>query len=252
MNRTARLIVFIAAAVALAVCALPALGQLPPFGAYRGPYGDVVNTIGVSTRHLTNMVSLVNYDIRGLDTLGEEFILFVAVTGVVLLLRGPRGETVSARPVKILHRLRQGRSEAMSLVGRAAAPALAVYGLYIVLHAQVTPGGGFQGGVILFAALLLVYLGEGYAAWRKLTHSWALDVIEALGVGLYLAGGFVGVAYGAEFLANVLPLGRIGSILSGGVIPIVNFGVGLAVAAGLGSIALEYLEETRAPKQGDS
>jgi multicomponent Na+:H+ antiporter subunit B len=251
MSRALRLAVFAAAALALIGCSLGALDELPHFGAYPGPYGDVVNDIGVSARHLTNMVSLVNYDIRGLDTLGEEFILYVSVSGVVLLLRGPRGDAASARPVKILHRRREGRNEAITLLGRAAAPLAAVYGISIVLHAQITPGGGFQGGVILFAALLLAYLGEGYASWRKLSRSWALDLIEAAGVGLYLGGGFIAIGYGAPYLTNVLPLGRTGSIVSGGIIPIVNFGVALAVAGGLGSIALEYLEETRVAAKKD-
>jgi multicomponent Na+:H+ antiporter subunit B len=243
------------ACAALAVLLFPAivagLADLPAFGHYPGPYGDIVNTIGVPVRHVTNMVSLVNYDIRGLDTLGEEFILFAATTGVVMLLRGPRGEATAAPPVRLRHRRLRGRSEAVSAIGRWMVPLTAVYGVYVVLHAQLTPGGGFQGGVIIFAALLLIYLGDGYAAWRRLVRSFHLDLAEALGAGIYAVAGLAPLVLGAQYLQNVLPLGQVGSILSGGLIPIVNLGVGIAVAGGFSSIALELLEETREPETGD-
>lgn len=246
-----RAFAFVAMALLLSPMMIAGLAGLPAFGHYPGPYGDIVNAIGVPVRHVTNMVSLVNYDVRGLDTLGEEFILFTATTGVVMLLRGPRGEAVAAPPVHILHRRIRGRSEAVSGLGRWMAPLTAVYGIYVVLHAQLTPGGGFQGGVIVFAALLLIYLGDGYAAWRRIVRSAVLDVAEAMGAGIYAIAGLVPLAAGAVYLQNVLPLGQVGSILSGGLIPVVNLGVGIAVAAGFSSIALELLEETREPDTGD-
>lgn len=243
------------ACIVMALVLLPGivagLAGLPAFGHYPGPYGDIVNTIGVPVRHVTNMVSLVNYDVRGLDTLGEEFILFAATTGVVMLLRGPRGEATAAPPVRILHRRLRGRSEAVTGFSRWMVPLTAVFGVYVVLHAQLTPGGGFQGGVIVFAALLLIYLGDGYAAWRHLVRSSHLDLAEALGAGIYAVAGLVPLSLGAAYLQNVLPLGQVGSILSGGLIPIVNLGVGIAVAAGFTSVALELLEETREADTGD-
>ena len=63
------------------------LHGLPRFGHYRGPYGDVLNAQAPHERHVANVVTAINYDYRGLDTLGEEFILFTAVSGVTLLLR---------------------------------------------------------------------------------------------------------------------------------------------------------------------
>src|SRR5438270_809227 len=65
---------------------------LPDFGHYHGVYGRVIDGIGVSVRHATDLVTALNFDIRGFDTLGEEFILFASVLGVVLILREMRGE----------------------------------------------------------------------------------------------------------------------------------------------------------------
>jgi multicomponent Na+:H+ antiporter subunit B len=252
MSRLARSIAVVVMALMLAPLAAAGLTELPAFGHYRGPYGDVINAIGTPARHITNMVTGVNYDFRGLDTLGEEFILFASVTGVVMLLRGARGEARSAKAARILHRRRTGRSDAVAGAGRVLAPIVMLYGIYVILHAQITPGGGFQGGVIVFGAMLLVYLGEGYPAWRRIAPSAALDLGEALGAGMYVVGGLVPMFFGARYLENILPLGEPKTITSGGLIPIVNFGVGLAVAAGFLSIALEFLEETREPGGGES
>jgi multicomponent Na+:H+ antiporter subunit B len=240
-----RALVFFALVLALLPFLLRGLAQLPALGHYRGPYGDAVNALGEPLRHVTNMVSAVNYDFRALDTLGEELILFVAANGIVILLRGARGHGTSARAAHILHRRREGRSEAQTAGGRLLAGVILLYGLYVILHAQLTPGGGFQGGTIVFAAALMLYFGEGYAAWRQLIRSPLLARVEAFGVGLYLLAGLLPMAVGARFLENILPLGQTGSLLSGGLIPVVNLGVGLAVAAGFCSIALELLEETR-------
>jgi multicomponent Na+:H+ antiporter subunit B len=234
-------------ALMTAPLAAASLLELPAFGHYQGPYGDVINSIGTPMRHITNMVTGVNYDFRGLDTLGEEFILFASVTGVVMLLRGARGEGRSASALRILHRRREGRSEAVTGAGRVLAPIVMLYGIYVILHAQITPGGGFQGGVIVFGAALLAYLGEGYSVWRRIARSTLLDLAEAVGAGIFVIGGLVPMFFGARYLQNILPLGEAKALTSGGLIPIVNFGVGLAVAAGFLLIALEFLEETRQP-----
>ncbi|HEU5020156.1 MAG TPA: MnhB domain-containing protein [Pseudolabrys sp.] len=246
MSRHIRSVAFVVMALILVPFIVAGLSGLPAFGNYPGPYGDIINAIGTPVRHITNMVTGVNYDFRGLDTLGEEFILFASVTGIVMLLRGARGEAKSADALRIEHRRREGRSEAVMGAGRLLAPITLLYGIYVVLHAQITPGGGFQGGVIVFGAVLLAYLGEGYSVWRHVAHSTVLDLTEALGAGIYVIGGLIPMFFGARYLQNILPLGETKTITSGGLIPIINFGVGLAVAAGFLSIALELLEETRA------
>ena len=65
---------------------------LPDFGDYRGPYGDILNRVAVPERSTTDVVTAVNFDYRGFDTLVEEFILFAAVIGVASILRTLLGE----------------------------------------------------------------------------------------------------------------------------------------------------------------
>ncbi|HKS89728.1 MAG TPA: MnhB domain-containing protein [Stellaceae bacterium] len=236
-------------AIALGLASAGLYG-LPAFGHYPGPYGDIINRQGPAERHATNMVTLVNFDYRGFDTLGEEFILFAAVIGAVVLLREHRGEEASARPDQADEAPIPERSEAVAFGCRLALGITALFGIYVVLHAQLTPGGGFQGGAIVGSATALLYLGLGYPAWRGMMRSRVLDTAEAAGALAFIGAGLAAIGAGAPFLTNLLPLGTTGSIVSAGVIPLLNIAVGIAVAAGFGTLFLEYLEETREPESG--
>jgi multicomponent Na+:H+ antiporter subunit B len=250
MSRRLRLLLF---ALAM-LCTLPAVGRIaahmPRFGAHPLPYGNAINADAPRERHVTNMVSAVNFDYRGFDTLGEEFMLLAAVTGAVVLLRGARGEGNADAPGQVPGRPVQPPSDAVVLAGRLLGPVTLVFGLYVVAHATVTPGGGFQGGVIVASGLLLLYLGEGYRGWRRLVRSEMLDWMEAGGALAFAFCGFGPMLAGAHFMQNVLPPGQMRSLLSGGLMVLENAGVGFAVAGGFGMLFLEFLEETRAP-EGD-
>ena len=92
MSRRGRLALFALGGAGLAAVLVIGMTGLPDFGHYHGVYGRVIDGIGVSVRHATDLVTALNFDIRGFDTLGEEFILFASVLGVVLILREMRGE----------------------------------------------------------------------------------------------------------------------------------------------------------------
>lgn len=252
MNGSARLVVAAAAAIAIAVGAAAVIRALPPFGAHPLPYGDAINRSAVTERHVTNMVTAVNFDYRAIDTLGEESMLVAAVTGVLVLLRGRRGERVSDAPAEADGRAVPQRSDAVTLAGRFFAPVLLAYGMYVTLHAQLTPGGGFQGGVILASSTLLLYLGESYRTWKRSMNAHVIDAIEAGGALAFVLSGIGPMLVGARFLENVLPLGRTKALLSGGLILIENDAVALAVAAGFILLFLEFLEETRATRREES
>jgi multicomponent Na+:H+ antiporter subunit B len=224
------------------------VGHMPCFGDHPLPYGDAINQGAPRDRHVSNAVSAVNFDYRGFDTLGEEFMLVCAVTGAVLLLRGSRGESLSSRPGPLPGRPLPRRSEAVVLIGRIMGPFTMMFGLYVVLHATVTPGGGFQGGVIIASGLLLLFLGEGYRGWRRIMRTRWLDACEGAGALVFALAGLAPMLTGAAFLQNVLPYGRFRDMLSGGLMQIVNAGVACAVMAGFSLVLLEFLEETRAPE----
>jgi len=237
------------------LCLVPAVwhvaAAMPPFGSETAQYGMVVNKLGPELRHISNMVSAVNFDFRGLDTIGEEFMLVGAVTGAVLLLRGSRGENIADRADVIAGRAVVGRAESTILICRVFGPLLLLFGLYMALHATVTPGGGFQGGVMLASGLVLAYLGEGYRGWRRLVGSRVMDLFEGGGAFVFALAGLAPMAAGAAFLENVLPLGKFKDVFSGGLMLIENAGVAFAVTGGFTLLFLEFLEETRVVVKGD-
>lgn len=236
------------------LCLLPAVAhvasRMPAFGAHPLPYGDAINAVATRERHVTNMVSAVNFDYRGFDTLGEEFMLLCAVTGTTVLLRGLRGEQTSAHPGRVGRRPAPARSDAVVLICRALGGMTLLFGLYVALHAMTTPGGGFQGGAILASGTLLIFLGEGYSGWRRLVRSEAMDACEGLGATLYAACGLASMAAGRPFLENVLPLGKAGDLFSGGLMLLENAGVACAVFGGFAVLFIEFLEETRVEEDG--
>jgi multicomponent Na+:H+ antiporter subunit B len=250
MSETGRLLVFIAACVFVLPALAHVIMHMPAFGAHPLPYGEAVNRLGTPERHVTNMVSLVNFDVRGFDTLGEEFILLCAVTGVTVLLRGSRGEQPTAEPGYAAGRPDVHRSPAVSVIGRIFAPLIILFGLYVVLHAMTTPGGGFQGGVIIASGCLLIWMGDSYHSWRRIMQSEILDAAEGFGAALYAAAGLVPMLLGLDFLTNILPLGQAKDLFSGGLMLVLNAGVGFAVAGGFSVLFVEFLEETRAVPTG--
>jgi multicomponent Na+:H+ antiporter subunit B len=217
---------------------------LPDFGHYRGPYGDIINALTVSERHITDAVTAVTVDFRGFDTLGEENILFISVMGVALLLRKQKGEKGGPEEDKAAGRKVPRASDAVRALSVALVGPTALFGIYIVVHGQVSPGGGFQGGVILATAPLLVYLAGYFSKLRRIAPHWALEAAEAVGVGGYAVLGLIGYFEGAGYLTNVLPLGKPGELVSGGLAPFINIAIGLAVGAGFLLLLITFLAET--------
>ncbi|GEP00851.1 MnhB domain-containing protein [Methylobacterium haplocladii] len=251
MSLRLRLILLALSALVLVPGFGSVIGHIPGFGSEIPAYGELINRIGPAERQVANMVSAINFDIRGLDTLGEEFMLLAAIAGTVVLLRGQRGTDTADTAIRLPGRPLVPRAEAVTLVCRIFGPLIAVFGLYIVLHATVTPGGGFQGGVILASGTMLIYLGEGYAGWRRSVLSGWLDAMEGGGALVFTLCGLGPMLVGAAFMENLLPLGIYKDMLSGGLILIENLGVALAVTGGFTQLFLEFMEETREPAAGE-
>jgi multicomponent Na+:H+ antiporter subunit B len=244
MTAHARRLAFLAAAPLLGAFLLWGLSGLPRFGAGSGPYGALLNRVAVPERHATNVVATVTFDYRGVDTMGEEFILFAAVAGVAVLLRAMRGESEQRPEEELRGRRVPGTSNAVRVTGLTILGPMVLFGAYITTHGHLTPGGGFQGGVILSTAALLVYLSGEYVTFRRVRPEAQLDLAESVGAGAYVAIGLAGLVTGGAFLANTLPLGRPAELLSGGMLPLINLAVALEVAAGLTLLLSEFLEQT--------
>ena len=248
MNARWRLALCCLALIVLAPAAWHVAVALPAFGHPTSLYGTTVNALAPALRNVGNMVAAVNFDIRGIDTLGEECMLLGAVTGAVVLLRGGRGEGKADRAGRVPGRTINGRADATVLVCRTMATVMLLFGAYVSLHGTVTPGGGFQGGVIAASGLLLVYLGDGYDAWRDMVPSPVFAVIEGGGALLFVACAGLPLVRGHAALENLLPLGGWKDMFSGGLMVMANLAVALSVTGSFAVLLVEFLEETRAPQ----
>jgi multicomponent Na+:H+ antiporter subunit B len=236
--------VFLGAGGCLFAFLLWSFGGLPDFGHYLGPYGDILNRVSIPERQTTAVVSAINFDYRGFDTLGEEFILFAAVVGVASLLRNLRGERETRPDDDARGRRVRDSSAAVVVAGLGLVGPAILIGLYVVIHGHQTPGGGFQGGVILATALLLVYLSDQYVTLRRVGPVALIEFAEALGTASLVMLGVAGAVFGAAFFDNFLPLGTSGHLLSAGTIPLASTAVGLAVTGGFALMLSEFLEQT--------
>lgn len=250
MSRRLRLGLFGFGAIGFAALLAWGFAGLPSFGNFDGRYGQLLAHASVPERHANSAVAATTFDFRGFDTLGESFILFTAAVGVLALLRIQREEEdVAAEPT------RTPRPTADSLSIRSLAVALAgpvtVLGLYVVLHGHLSPGGGFQGGVVMMAGLLLVYLA---GARLRLAHRHPLAAIElgeAAGAAGFVLIGLGGIVFAASYLENFLPFGTPGNLLSAGDIPLLNLAVGLEVAGALLTILGELLDQKLLAGRGE-
>jgi multicomponent Na+:H+ antiporter subunit B len=241
MSRRVRLALLAPALLGLAGLFAWAIAGLPKFGHYRGPYGYVLNQIVVPLRHSTNVVMGTTFDVRGLDTMGEEFILYAAVVGVALLLRDESGAK------RVERRTRRARSDTVRLIGVLMVGGGFLIGLWLVAFGYITPGGGFPGGVVLAGAILVLYLVGSHRDYNPFRSEHALDPLEGIGAGGYVITGLAALALGLQFLTNLLGYGRAGTLLSAGSIGILNAASGIAVTAAMLLLFAEFLETYVAP-----
>jgi len=244
--------IFLAAMAGLAAFYLWGLRGLPGFGNYPGPYGDIINSIAVAQTKATGVVSAVNFEYRGFDTVGEEFILFVAATGMAVVLRRLRGERERNRDDPTADWAVPPASDAVRLVALIFTGPVVVMGWFLASHAQTSPSGGFQGGVVLATAFFLIYLSGQTLLFRRVSPVDLTEAVEALGAGGFAAIGVSAVAMGLPYLKNYLPLGSTpGAVSSSGTIALISFFVGLEVAAAFILIVGEMVDQTLLVRQED-
>ncbi len=121
-------------------------------------------------------------------------------------------------------------------------PMALVYMFYIILHGHLSPGGGFQGGVLMVGIVTLIYFGHGYETTLKAVHPNLLHGAEGFMSILYVAAAMLGVAYLGNFCQNVFyNIGNIGDLFSTGTIFIMDTIVGFKVLTGVGVLAVTML-----------
>ena len=114
-----------------------------------------------------------------------------------------------------------------------------LYGIYVIIHGHLTPGGGFAGGVILAGSFILLILAYGSDFMRLTREESGSTITENLAILIFLIIALAGMIVGARvFFHNWLPAGKVGELVSAGVIPLYNIFVGIEVAASILTIFL--------------
>lgn len=121
-------------------------------------------------------------------------------------------------------------------------PFAIVFGIYIILFGTVSPGGGFQGGVMVASAVILLYLGYNYQTAKNAINTEVLRVGEASGAILYVIFGLCGLFVGANFCRNIFfDNGAVGDLISAGTITYMGYSVGFKVLTGVGFLLMLLL-----------
>ncbi len=219
--------------VGLAFLLLVIGGQLA-FGNPPMRVGAEILGVAGSQVGAANIITAVVLGYRGIDTLGELSILFAAATAAGLVLGHRRADAPRDPPGGLI--LRAGADLLF--------PLLLVVGFYVIVHGHLTPGGGFQGGVILAAAFFVAVLADPA---RSLSHG-LIAWIEGLAGASFILIGIWALVEEGTFLAPMLSKGVMGQILSAGTLPLLYLAVGLKVGSELAGL-MAHLSDAEAPDQ---
>jgi len=238
MTRTARLLMFAVAGGLVAALLVLGVLDLPDFGASDHPYRDAA--VPAAVLHKTsNVISSINFDLRALDTLGEETILLASVIGVTVLLR-PASDEHEHESISGSGRL----LDSTKLMGYVFLPITLMIGFLTIAHGAVTPGGGFQGGVVLGTGIHLLYVAGSYRALERARPVGVAELGEAIGAGAFACVGIAGALAAGAFLVNSLPLGAFGDLFSSGTVLLLSCAVGIEVASGVVVLLAQFLHQT--------
>ena len=122
-----------------------------------------------------------------------------------------------------------------------------IFGLYVIVHGHITPGGGFQGGAVIVSGVVMLLVAFSSKELKKSLSERVLSIMESTGALIFsiLAFAGIGTVFFYNFLVGTPIFGRIpatgpgpGDIWTGGVIPLMNLAVGLKVIAGLSAVVL--------------
>jgi multicomponent Na+:H+ antiporter subunit B len=173
-------------------------------------------------------------DYRAFDTLGESHVLFTALVCVMILLRIDRKNQRTR--FEDYYTIRNDTYFDLSgdpilrTVGRGLIPCILLYGIYILLNGQNGPGGGFSGGAVMGAALIIYAAAFGFTVTDRVFTYRMSRCITFLSLAFYsFAKGYVFFT-GANGIPNGVPKGTPGAVLSGGLILPLDIAVGMVVA----------------------
>lgn len=218
--------------VFLVVMLLEAVSELPTFGDSDNPVNNEVSERyienGLQETGAVNIVTGMILDYRAFDTLGESHVLFIATCTVLILLRVDKKGSQDIYETD--DRNYEPKNDViLQTVARILVPPIFIFGIYVILAGHLGPGGGFSGGAVIGAGLILYLNAFGFAKTEKFFTAKTYRVMSFGALACYSIAKSYSFYTGANHIESIIPLGTPGAILSSGLILLLNICVGIVV-----------------------
>ncbi|MBR5359427.1 MAG: hypothetical protein IK123_00935 [Lachnospiraceae bacterium] len=206
---------------------------LPPVGAADKATNNEVPARyiekGIEETGAVNIVTGMILDYRAFDTFGESNVLFVATITVLILLRINKKDDKD-RAEHSDQGYEPKNDVILQTIAKFLVPIIIVFGIYVILNGHLSPGGGFSGGAIIGAGLILYLNAFGFKKTERFFTERTYKWVSFGALTTYCMCKAYSFFCGANHLDSHIPLGTPGAILSSGLILILNICVGLVVA----------------------
>ncbi len=206
---------------------------LPRFGNASNPANnEVIKRYIEKGQEETGAVNIVtglilNY--RGFDTMGETHVLFVAASCVMILLLIAEGKEKVSRYAND-RQLEPKNDIIVQKVAGFLVPAVFMFGIYVILNGHLSPGGGFSGGSVIGAGLIMYVSAFGFKKTERFFNEHVYKIAKISALCFYICCLSYYFYMGAHGYDNHIPLGTPGNIISSGLILFINIFVGTEVA----------------------
>ena len=238
LMRWVYIIMSVVMCVGIIALLLTTAANLPPYGDPDNPVNNEVSAHylekGQTETGAVNIVAGMILDYRAFDTLGESNVLFIAAVTVLVLLRvapdkdgKPTTEMLEAEADDRMYEPKQDmilQHQANLLV-----PLILLYGIYVVMNGHISPGGGFSGGAIMGAGLILYLNAFGFKKTERFFTFRTFQIVSLMALAFYACSKAYSFFTGANHLQSIFTPGTPGMLFSAGLIPYLNIAVGLVV-----------------------
>ncbi|MBQ8161358.1 MAG: hypothetical protein IJ083_11520 [Clostridia bacterium] len=234
--RRAYIVLAVLFCLALIAVLLRATATLPPFGNPDNPmHNDVARRYiedGMEETGAVNLVAGMILDYRAFDTLGESNVLFTAVCAVLILLRISKehSDATAMLELEADDRMYEPQDDLiLQTMVRLLVPLILLFGIYVILNGHISPGGGFSGGAVMGAGLILYLNAFGFEKAERFFTFRTFQTVSVISLSFYALSKSYSFFTGANHLPSIIQTGIPGKIFSAGLIPYLNIAVGLVV-----------------------
>ncbi|MBQ7636065.1 MAG: hypothetical protein IJS80_02040 [Lachnospiraceae bacterium] len=222
--------------VAIIAILLVTVANLPDYGDPDNPANNEVSKKyiedGIKDTGAVNIVAGMILDYRAFDTLGESHVLFIAAVCVMILLKIDPDSEKGKRFISLENdRAYEPKNDPILVWATGIlVPIIIVFGIYVILNGHLSPGGGFSGGAIIGAGLILYLNAFGFKKTERFFTQKTFSVVSVSALLFYSISKTYAFFTGANGIHNIISKGTAGDIISAGLILPLNICVGAVVA----------------------